>query len=410
MNFDIHHADVREWARRYDGAPHHAMLCDPPYELGFMGKQWDNSGVAFQPETWAALGEHLHPGAFLMAFAGTRGYHRMACAIEDAGFILHPVMVWNFATGFPKATRVKDDERFEGHRYGLQALKPAVEMICVAQKPYKGRPAACITATGAGALNVDAGRIEGESWGANGVQTGGESIGRYGDGLNNSGRTGSHDAGRWPSNFCLDEEAARRLDAQSGIRKSGAKTADHVRTTSKTKNAYGERAAPIEIYAASEGGASRFHHCSDWNAETAERIALADPVKYSAKTRSSEREAGCDRLPVMDWMAGHTAPIPQRDERNSPGSGNHHPTLKPLSLTRWLSSLLLPPAEYADRRILVPFSGTMSEGMGAALSGWEHVTGIEQSAEYIQIAQARIRHHLGMLAEVQVLAGAEVTP
>ena len=143
---------VLRWARGYSGPPFHALLCDPPYELGFMGKDWDASGVAFRPETWAAFARVLYPGAFLMAFASSRGWHRLACAIEDAGFRIHPsIFGWCFGSGFPKATRIVDAasgrvsgdpgtrpeaaSTWAGHRYGLQALKPALEPIIVAQKP-----------------------------------------------------------------------------------------------------------------------------------------------------------------------------------------------------------------------------------------------------------------------------------
>ena len=103
MTYNIIQDKVEFWAANYTGPKFHALLCDPPYELGFMGKKWDASGVAFRPETWAALLKHLLPGAFIMAFAGTRGYHRMAVAIEDAGFVIHPAIGWVFGTGFPKA-------------------------------------------------------------------------------------------------------------------------------------------------------------------------------------------------------------------------------------------------------------------------------------------------------------------
>lgn len=242
MSATMHHADVLAWAATYTGPKYHAMLCDPPYHLtsinerysspdakpcgygtdgafrrmskGFMGKDWDGGDVAFRPETWAALAQHLHPGAFVFAFAGTRGYHRMACAIEDAGLIIHPAIGWNFSTGFPKATNISKliDKRagaerqvigfkptgadspknsngtmrlskntyrnedgvngcditapatdlarqWAGHRYGGQVLKPAFEFICVAQVPYAGQPIDSITATGAGALNIDKSRI-----------------------------------------------------------------------------------------------------------------------------------------------------------------------------------------------------------------------------------------------------------
>lgn len=204
--------EVMNWAASYDGPKFHALLSDPPYELGFMGKDWDKSGIAFNADTWRALAAHLLPGAFGMAFASTRGYHRMACAIEDAGLIIHPAIGWAFGSGFPKATKIdtqidkaagasretvgvkragisrngRTDEQggifvgglpeeckrvditapatplaraWAGHRYGLQALKPAFEFVCVFQKPYDGGAVDCITETGAGALAIDNSRI-----------------------------------------------------------------------------------------------------------------------------------------------------------------------------------------------------------------------------------------------------------
>jgi len=196
LSYDITQADILNWAAAYDGPLFHALITDPPYhltrptaggpsgagtghrghrfagiDLGFMGRSWDGGDIAFRSETWAALGRLLHPGAFGMAFASTRGFHRMAVAIEDAGFIIHPViMCWGFFTGFPKATRldVQIDraagatplaQTWGGHRYGLQALKPALEPLIVFQKPYQGRPIDCITRTGAGAINIDQARI-----------------------------------------------------------------------------------------------------------------------------------------------------------------------------------------------------------------------------------------------------------
>jgi site-specific DNA-methyltransferase (adenine-specific) len=99
-------ADVLSWCKSYEGDKFHALLCDPPYELGFMGRSWDKTGIAFQPSTWAALAEHLHDGAFIMAFASSRGWHRQAVAMEDAGLIMHPsIFGWAYGSGFPKATR-----------------------------------------------------------------------------------------------------------------------------------------------------------------------------------------------------------------------------------------------------------------------------------------------------------------
>lgn len=206
--------DILEWARTYTGPKFHALFCDPPYEIGFMGKGWDNSGIVFDPKTWKLLKKHLHPGAFCFAFSSTRTLHRMMVAIEDAGFILHPMMaLWQFASGFPKATNPSfaidkmygverevigksnsgmvrinkknaelgyrkstyedahhgnvtkpgsdQGRQWSGHRYGLQALKPAFEPVICFQKPYpkKIKPVVSMVATGAGCLNIDGGRI-----------------------------------------------------------------------------------------------------------------------------------------------------------------------------------------------------------------------------------------------------------
>ena len=135
MKYKIYNEDVIEWAKQYDKVKFHALLCDPPYHLqsivkrfgkkgsapakhgtdgvfqrassGFMGQEWDGGDIAFNPETWALLGEHLYDGAFGMAFAASRNWHRLAIAIEDAGFIIHPtIFLWANGQGFPKATNI----------------------------------------------------------------------------------------------------------------------------------------------------------------------------------------------------------------------------------------------------------------------------------------------------------------
>jgi len=98
--------DCREVLRQILPNTFTAVVTDPPYELGFMGKRWDKAGVAFDPETWRAVLRVAKPGAFLLAFGGTRTYHRMVCAIEDAGWIIHPMLAWVYGQGFPKATNL----------------------------------------------------------------------------------------------------------------------------------------------------------------------------------------------------------------------------------------------------------------------------------------------------------------
>lgn len=147
-NVEIYNQDIIEWCKSYDGPQFHAVLCDPPYHLtdisrtfqangesidagqqrsnqrrksgGFMGKDWDGGDIAFRPETWAAIGEHLLPGAFIMAFGGSRTFHRLACAIEDAGYIIHPAICWLYGSGFPKATNISRqiDDQWAKENYG----------------------------------------------------------------------------------------------------------------------------------------------------------------------------------------------------------------------------------------------------------------------------------------------------
>ena len=80
-----------------------SIVTDPPYELNFMGKGWDNSGIAFQKETWKKCYEVLKPGGYLLAFGGSRTFHRIACAIEDAGFEIRDTIMWLYGSGFPKS-------------------------------------------------------------------------------------------------------------------------------------------------------------------------------------------------------------------------------------------------------------------------------------------------------------------
>lgn len=443
MRYKIYNQDVLEWAKQYGKGKFHAMLCDPPYHLttitkrfgkngsapaqygtdgafarasaGFMGQTWDGGDVAFRPETWAALGEHLYPGAFGMAFSASRNWHRLAVAIEDAGFIIHPTIFgWLQGQGFPKATRVKD-ERFEGHRYGLQALKPSVEPIIVFQKPYEGRPLDNITKTGAGALNIDAGRIstQGEvvstpqsdpkkRAGVVGTDLGisNAQIDKFQDAQRASAER-TNQLGRWPANFLLDDVTAPMLNAQTGTLTSGIPSGKK----HAENNIYGQyKNDDVDVTGYGDaGGASRFFY------NVTNQIDDADPIYYCSKVSSKERNAGLDDLPEieMSYMNTHNGnpkegetwhPIDDRTgkerDRFKSKARNPHPTVKPIDLSTYLAKLLLPPDEYAPRRILVPFSGVGSEIIGCAKAGWEQIVGIEFDTEngYVEIAKKRIEH------------------
>ncbi len=349
-----------------------SVVCDPPYHLtsivkrfggdapprteaavgkhaygrhatGFMGKQWDGGDVAFQVDTWRKVLRVLKPGGYIVAFASSRGFGRMSVAIEDAGFINHPMFGWIFGSGFTKATRIKA-EGYEGFRYGRQATKPALEPVYMGQKPFsEPTGTANILRWGTGALNIDGCRVDGTpaEWGnmteGNGgyrlhkrSRDGEASAGkRYGeDGATNFSATpgprGGDAKGRWPANIIHDGSAevlAAFPDTDSG----GGPAADTPRTN---RNVYGEMAVSTSApYGANGGSAARFF--------------------YSAKADSEDR------------------------------IGSKHPTVKPLDLMQYLVRLVTPPGGL----VLDPFAGTGTTGEAAWREGMRAVL-IEREPEY----------------------------
>lgn len=438
-NHTIYHGDC---TKVEPGGLFHAILCDPPYELGFMGKKWDGSGIAFLPETWARLAEHLHPGGFLMAFASSRGWHRLACAIEDAGLRIHPsIFGWVNGSSFPKATRVDTQvdkaagaeqkvigprvyagghvqnthngtrpigtfttiagttvdrepatdlaKAWAGHRYGGQILKNALEPIIVAQKPYAGKPVECITSTGAGALWIDGGRIGTRDCNESGWSKTGS---KASNNLAMSGPNYAREAkdekglGRWPANFIIgDEEAAARLDAMSGVSESKSSERGKVEIFKKDNGWVG---SSTQRGHNDSGGASRFFF------RVQDQLDEADPVHYCPKASRRERDAGLEGMPVTVAHAAY-GEFNGTDEHGPNTNGkqrNNHPTIKPTSLTKYLATLLLPPAEYAPRRLLVPFAGAGSEMIGAMQAGWEEIVGIEMEADYVELTRKRLEY------------------
>lgn len=317
-----------------------AMLSDPPYGLGFMGQDWDSSVPPV--EVWREVMRVLKPGAFALVFGGTRTWHRLAVALEDAGFEIRDTIMWIYASGYPKSKNL--DGEWTG--YG-SALKPAWEPILLVRKPTRLSFAANAELHGTGALNIDACRVPtGEAWDTNGQRTRNTRTLLSGA-MNNSGRSGSHDLGRWPANLIHDgSDEVVDLFPQTGPGGYPAKRKG-IGYHSGASGQSGLTAAKTDA-----GSAARFF--------------------YTAKASSKERNAG----------------LAER---------NHHPTVKPLVLTEYLAKLLLPPERDTPRRILVPFAGSGSEMIGALQAGWDCVTGVEINPEYRDIAQARIEHHLGPL-------------
>ena len=141
-----------------------AIITDPPYELNFLNKGWDKSGISFQPDTWKKCLDVLKPGGYLLAFGGSRTFHRIACAIEDAGFEIRDTLMWLCGSGFPKSLNIglaidkKHDVENKWKGWGT-TLKPAFEPIIMARKPFKGGCVDNVLKYGVGGININECRI-----------------------------------------------------------------------------------------------------------------------------------------------------------------------------------------------------------------------------------------------------------
>jgi site-specific DNA-methyltransferase (adenine-specific) len=417
MSDHLIQADVLDWLRANQWQAqngflpkYHAVLCDPPYFLGsitkrfgkpdskpaqygrdgaygrvsagFMGQQWDGFDSVWHYQDWVTewatlLLDFVYPGALLMAFGGTRTYHRLASGLEDAGWDVTDSMHYLYGTGFPKNHNV-------GGGYGT-ALKPAFEPVVIARAPRGSTTFAQLAQQyGTGAFNIDGSRIEtGDSLGGGMVSKGRPKVAKGWD------RPWMHDPdvterkkvesaekvalaeqlGRYPANLLLDEEAAALLDAQSGELRNGGGNAN----SPEREGMFGVRKPPFggTQYAGDKGGASRFF--------------------YTAKASSFEREAGLEDFTPQTVNDGRQTPIDNPYQRGETLRRATHPTMKPLRLNEYLARLILPPEAVGERRLLIPFAGVASEMIGAHLAGWDVVTGLEREAEYIEQGQARLR-------------------
>lgn len=309
-------------------------------ERGFMGQVWDAKVPG--PEIWAEALRACKPGAHLAAFGGTRRFHRLMCAIEDAGWILWDTALWLYGEGYPKAKN---------------SLKPAWEPIVLGRKPMIGSLAANLTEHGTGGLDIDGCRIATDDKLRAGTGKTFETLhafeGRGRDGEASAGKVyadkggtnfamkpgprGGDARGRWPANVLLDEESAAMLDKQTGKLTSGVATKTYTPTLEESFALGNKRRnlSPASTIGDS-GGASRFFYCS--------------------KASRAER-----------------------------GDGNTHPTVKPLDLMQWLCRLIVP----AGGTVLDPFMGSGSTGIAALRQGLSFI-GIEQDPKWCDVAERRI--------------------
>lgn len=342
-----------------------SIVSDPPYGLAFMGKVWDH-GVPGEP-FWREALRVAKPGAYLVAFGGTRTFHRLTCAIEDAGWEIRDCLSWLYGSGFPKS---------HNGPWGGTALKPAWEPIILARKPLIGTVAKNVEAHGTGALNVDGCRIgtgdnlNGGAYAAKGGRSalnGDERVGASA-GMFQAGKTVVSDfaqpSGRWPANVCLDEEAAGMLDLDDNALDLVDNAKGRSRFFYTAKASRREREAGLEGMVLRPPAAESAHStvCSKCNRQ---RVNVSGACE-------------CDE---PEWVRVTQKP-----------TANHHPTVKPIALMRWLCRLVTPP----NGLVLDPFTGSGTTGCAAVLESFRFI-GCEKEAEYVAIAEKRIAHWAGQI-------------
>lgn len=357
--------DCLEALRAMPDASVDSVVTDPPYGLSFMGKKWDYD-VPSQ-EIWAECLRVLKPGGHLLAFAGTRTQHRMAVRIEDAGFEIRDTIAWVYGSGFPKSHNL--DGAWQG--WGT-ALKPALEPITVARKPLIGTVAANVEAHGVGALNIDGCRVAGgeqpkacRAPGWDSVNKANASAGyRPGEYQQGCAEYSPSSLGRWPANLIHDgsDEVVESFPTNAGAAAPVKRGFD-----GKSNGIYGDFAQKGDdgkTFRGDTGSAARFFYC--------------------AKASKADRDEGCEMFSEVRRTDGrkteHHVPSLRTTARK-----NHHPTVKPTALMRYLCRLVTP----AGGTVLDPFMGSGSAGKAAALEGFDFI-GIEREAEYMEIAKARI--------------------
>jgi site-specific DNA-methyltransferase (adenine-specific) len=380
-----------------------SIVTDPPYELGFMGKQWDSSGIAYSVELWTECLRVLKPGGHLLAFSGSRTYHRMVVAIEDSGFEIRDMVSWISNKTFPKsldiskaidkAARVNrkvlgidkirgngpsmfgrtdpNNPEYDGSTVGVgttyitepateeakiwhgwgTGLKPTVEPIVMARKPIIGTVAQNVITYGTGGINIDVSRISTDD------RFGGGAKGSSGFAANyeSEGWTAGNDLGRWPANVIFDETAAVILDKQANA------------------------------------NVSRFF--------------------YVPKATKSDRNDGLDQVEGKELGAkgnglartcaicGASILKPCECENRTfvnPTRKNFHPTVKPTDLMRYLIKLVTPPGG----TVLDPFTGSGSTGKAAILEGFRFI-GCELTKDYVPIIEGRLKHAELKFAEME---------
>jgi len=382
-----------------------SIITDPPAGIAFMNKEWDknkggrNEWIAWMTEVMSECHRVLKHGGHALVWTLPRTQHWTALACEDAGFELRDNVIHIFGSGFPKSLNISKQidkeagavrevvglntrsgkergtygafsgESFETtpttdhakqHEGWGTALKPAYENWLLLRKPLSEKTVAKnVIKHGVGGINIDGCRVHGESWG---IRTNGNPDGKvYGLGIKGGTQQESNPQGRFPANLIHDgSDEVMALFPDTQARKANARNCSGTPSVAKGK----EYPRVSFGHNDSGGSAARFFYC--------------------AKASKADRNSGCDDLEATNNMRVN-APRISEEEKTATRHGNHHPTVKPNALMRYLCRLITPP----NGIVLDPFTGSGSTGKAAIAEGFRFI-GIEKERDFFDIATKRI--------------------
>lgn len=423
-----------------------AIITDPPYELGFMSKKWDSSGIAFNTKLWKNCYEVLKPGGYLLAFGGTRTFHRIACAIEDAGFEIRDTIMWLYGSGFPKSLnlgkaldrkngvdniqhkgewnfqhgnmeefwkRKKEYKKEEDKPLETEiakqwqgwgtCLKPAYEPIIVARKPFKGSLVDNVIEYGVGGINIDECRIyNNETITSHDTQKGtfagktqtmpsfkGKnklSFGQYEDKAERIEYT-QHE-GRFPSNVILtyDDNDYDEVCGGMPYTASVASEANWEKSNCDSVVSFTTTERKSGVHFGDEGSAARYFYCAKASKKDRdEGLKSFEEISPMEQTGRKEHSLGLEYIDEKGQL--HQNPYAGTKSYKK----NIHPTVKPMELMQYLVRLVSP----KNAIILDPFNGSGSTGKAIMYENREREAnykyiGIELTEDYLPISKARI--------------------
>ncbi len=427
-----------------------AIVTDPPYELGFMGKKWDSSGIAYNVELWKECLRVLKPGGHLLSFGGTRTWHRVAVAIEDAGFEVRDSIAWLYGSGFPKSldvskaidkaagaereavtevisdifgdqevekklanpgstadrlamgnnwqdnpveTKPATPEAQQWQGWGT-ALKPAFEPIVVARKPLIGTVAENVLTYGTGGLNIDGSRI-----GTKDSLYRASSVAAPDNQQMNQGWQRAWK--KYPDKVAAANERTKeksliadtlgRWPANLILDEYTAELLDEQSGTSNSPKTYVRGVGTLD---GERVAYANIGEVAGTESKNYGDTGGASRFFYVAKASKRDRNEGLEEL--EDTTASDMVDRePDSAGMNSPRAGagrtsgakNFHPTVKPTELMRYLIKLVTPP----NGTVLDPFTGSGSTGKAAILEGFDFI-GIELTEDYWPIIEGRLNH------------------